>query len=157
MIQRIQSVWLLLSAIVILGLFIFPYLNYIDLVGLGKKLLVTGSYAAVNNESVKQDSFVLQAIATAVLGFLPIFTIFQYKNRKRQLALIFIEIILICLFSIWLFITATNTLSLISQPFGAQNIGVGFFLLPVAIIFLAMAIGGIRKDEKLIKSADRLR
>lgn len=157
MIQRIQSVWLLLSAIVILGLFIFPYLNYTDLVGLGKKLLVTGSYAAVNNESVKQESFILQAIATAILGFVPIFSIFQYKNRKRQLALIFVEIVSICLFSIWLFITATNTLSLISQPFGAQNIGVGFFLLPVAIIFLAMAIGGIRKDEKLIKSADRLR
>lgn len=157
MIQRIQSVWLLLSAIVILGLFIFPYLSYIDLVGLGKKLLVTGSYAAVNNESVKQESFILQPIATAILGFVPIFSIFQYKNRKRQLALIFIEIVLICLFSIWLYITSTNTLSSISQSFGAQNIGVGFFLLPVSVIFLAMAIGGIRKDEKLIKSADRLR
>lgn len=157
MIQRIQSIWLLLAAIVILGLFIFPYLNYTDLVGLGKKLLVTGSYAAVNNESVKQESYLLQAIAAGILGFIPVFTIFQYKNRKRQLTLIFVEIVLICLFGVWLFISATNTLSLISQSFGAQNIGVGFFLLPVAIIFLAMAIGGIRKDEKLIKSADRLR
>lgn len=157
MVQRIQSVWLLLAAIVILGLFIFPYLNYIDLVGLGKKLLVTGSYAAVNNENVKQESYILQTIATVVLGFIPIFTIFQYKNRKRQLTLIFIEIVLLCLFAVWLFISARNTLALISQSLGAQNIGVGFFLLPVAIIFLAMAIGGIRKDEKLIKSADRLR
>ncbi|MBL1409621.1 DUF4293 domain-containing protein [Sphingobacterium faecale] len=157
MIQRIQSIWLLLAAIIILGLFLFPYLNYTDLVGLGKKLLVTGSYAAVNNESVKQESYVLQSIATAVLGFIPILTIFLYKNRKRQLMLIFIEIVLICLFGIWLFMSSKDTLSLISQPFGAQNIGVGFFLLPVAIVFLAMAIGGIRKDEKLIKSADRLR
>ncbi|MFD2553963.1 DUF4293 domain-containing protein [Sphingobacterium tabacisoli] len=157
MIQRIQSIWLLLAAVVILGLFVFPYLNYTDLVGLGKKLLVTGSYAAVNNESVKQESYLLQSIATAVLGFIPIVTIFLYKNRKRQLTLIFVEIVLICLFGIWLFVSATDTLSLISQSFGAQNIGVGFFLLPIAIIFLAMAIGGIRKDEKLIKSADRLR
>ncbi|MDR2285265.1 MAG: DUF4293 domain-containing protein [Sphingobacterium sp.] len=157
MIQRIQSIWLLLAAVVILGLFVFPYLNYTDLVGLGKKLLVTGSYAAVNNESVKQESYLLQSIATAVLGFIPIVTIFLYKNRKRQLTLIFVEIALICLFGIWLFVSATDTLSLISQSFGAQNIGVGFFLLPIAIIFLAMAIGGIRKDEKLIKSADRLR
>lgn len=157
MIQRIQSIWLLLAAIIILGLFLFPYLNYTDLVGLGKKLLVTGSYAAVNNESVRQESYVLQSIATAVLGFIPILTIFLYKNRKRQLMLIFIEIVLICLFGIWLFMSSKDTLSLISQPFGAQNIGVGFFLLPVAIVFLAMAIGGIRKDEKLIKSADRLR
>lgn len=157
MIQRIQSIWLLLAAVVILGLFVFPYLNYTDLVGLGKKLLVTGSYAAVNNESVKQESYLLQSIATVVLGFIPIVTIFSYKNRKRQLTLIFVEIVLICLFGVWLFVSATDTLSLISQSFGAQNIGVGFFLLPIAIIFLAMAIGGIRKDEKLIKSADRLR
>lgn len=157
MIQRIQSIWLLLAAIIILGLFLFPYLNYTDLVGLGKKLLVTGSYAAVNNESVKQESYILQSIAAAVLGFIPILTIFLYKNRKRQLTLIFIEIVLICLFGIWLFVSSKDTLSLISQPFGAQNIGVGFFLLPIAVVFLAMAIGGIRQDEKLIKSADRLR
>ena len=157
MIQRIQSIWLLLTAVVILGLFLFPYLNYIDLVGLGKQLYVTGSYTAVNNETVKQESYVLQTVATVVLGFIPIFTIFQYKNRKLQLKLIFIEIVLICLFAVWLFMSASNTLSLISQSFGAANIGVGFFLLPVAVIFLAMAIGGIRKDEKLIKSADRLR
>ncbi|NGM60844.1 DUF4293 domain-containing protein [Sphingobacterium sp. SGG-5] len=157
MIQRIQSIWLLLTAVVILGLFLFPYLNYIDLVGLGKQLYVTGAYTAVNNEAVKQESYLLQTIATVVLGFIPIFTIFQYKNRKLQLKLIFMEIVLICLFAVWLFISASNTLSLISQSFGAANIGVGFFLLPVAVIFLAMAIGGIRKDEKLIKSADRLR
>lgn len=157
MIQRVQSIWLLSSAIVILGLFIFPYLNYIDLVGLGKKLFVTGAYTAVNNESVKQEGYILQAMATVVLGFIPIFTIFLYKNRKRQLTLIYIEILLICLFAVWLFVSASNTLSLISQSFGAQNIGVGFFLLPMAIVFLAMAIGGIRSDEKLIKSADRLR
>jgi len=157
MIQRIQSIWLLLTAVVILGLFLFPYLNYIDLVGLGKQLYVTGSYTAVNNEVVKQENYLLQTVATVLLGFVPLFTIFQYKNRKLQLKLIFIEIILICLFAVWLFMSANSTLSLISQSFGAANIGVGFFLLPVAIIFLSMAIGCIRKDEKLIKSADRLR
>lgn len=157
MIQRIQSVWLLLAAIVLLGLFLFPYVSYIDLVGLGKKLYVTGSYSAVNNEAVRQESFLLQTIATVVLALIPVVTIFLYKDRKRQKALIFVEIALICLFAIWLTVSANSTLSLISQSVGAQNIGVGFFLLPVAIIFLAMALGGIRKDEKLIKSADRLR
>ncbi len=157
MIQRIQSVWLLLAALVLSGLFLFPYLNYIDLVGLGKKLYVTGAYSAVNNEAIKQENYLMQTIVTVLLILLPIYTIFQYKNRKRQLQLIFIEIFLIVLFAVLLFFSAHSTLSLISQHFGAENIGVGFFLLPVAIILLAMAIGAIRKDEKLIKSADRLR
>ena len=157
MLQRIQTVWLFLATLVILGLFIFPYLNYIDLVGLGRKLLVTGEYSAVNNESVKQSSFVLQTIATIFVALVPIVTIFQFKNRKLQVKLIYLTQVLIVLMGGWMYFTATSKLSLISQGFNAQNIGVGFFLLPVAIILLVMAINGIRKDDKLIKSADRLR
>jgi len=157
MLQRIQTIWLLLTAITILGLFLFPYVSYIDLVGLGRKIMVTGVYSAVNNEVVKQESNVLQTIATVILGFIPLLTIFMFKNRKAQLLLIYVEIVLIALFGVWLFVAANHTLGLISQQITASNIGVGLFLLPVAIIFLAMAIGGIRRDEKLIKSADRLR
>lgn len=157
MIQRIQTVWLFVAALVLLGLFQFPYVSYIDLVGLGRKLYVTGEYSAVNNETVKHSTHILQIIATILLAVIPIAIIFMFKDRKRQLKLIYVEIVLITLFAIWLLFSANNTLATISQTVGANNIGVGFFLLPVAIIFLSMAIGGIRKDEKLIKSADRLR
>ncbi len=157
MIQRIQTVWLLASAVVLLGLFIFPYVSFIDLVGLGKKIMVTGVYSSVNNESTRESTSLLQAIVTAIIALFPFFIIFQYKNRKKQVTFIVIEIVLIVLLGIWMFSVANTILGAISQKVQAGNIGVGFFLLPVAIIFLAMAIGGIRKDEKLIKSADRLR
>lgn len=157
MLQRMQTVWLFLATLIILGLFVFPYLSYIDLVGLGKKLFVSGEYSAVNNESVKHSGFLLQTIATIVVALVPLVTIFQFKNRKLQIKLIYLSIALIVLLGIWMYFTSVATLDLISQSFGAHNIGVGFFLLPISIIFLAMAIGGIRKDEKLIKSADRLR
>ena len=157
MIQRIQTIWLLLASLVILGLFIFPYVNYTDLVGLGKKLFVTGEYSAVNNVSVKHQSFWLQTVATALIALLPFLTIFLFRNRKLQLNIIYFTIILIIALGGWLYVSASQTLDLIGQSVGSQNIGVGLFLLPVAIIFLSMAIGGIRNDEKLIKSADRLR
>ena len=73
-----------------------------------------------------------------------------------QLSLI-IQVVLICLFAIWMFVATNNILDLINQSIGASNIGIGFFLLPVSIIFLGLAIRGIRNDEKLIKSAERLR
>ena len=157
MLQRIQTIWLLLASLALLSLFLFPYVSYIDLVGLGKMIFVTGEYGAVNNETVKSEGYILQVIVTIILALVPLFTIFQFKHRKLQLKLIYGEIALICLFAVWLFVSATNTLSLINQHVNAQNIGVGFFLLPMTIIFLIMAIDGIRKDEKLIKSADRLR
>lgn len=157
MIQRVQTIWLLLASVMLFGLFIFPYVNYIDLVGLGKKLYVTGSYTAVNGEPVKQSSFILQTIAAALVAAFPLFIIFKYKDRKLQIRLIFLEIVLIFLMAIWLYVSSSQTLSMTSQYLGANNIGIGFFLLPIAIIFLSMALGAIRKDEKLIKSAERLR
>lgn len=157
MIQRIQTIWLLLASLAILSLFLFPYVSYIDLVGLGKMIFINGEYGAVNNEVVKSEGYIMQVVATVVLALVPLFIIFQFKNRKLQVKLIYAEIVLIFLFGVWLFLSASSTLSLINQGINAQNIGVGFFLLPMAIIFLTMALGGIRKDEKLIKSADRLR
>ncbi len=157
MLQRIQTIWLLLASLALLSLFLFPYVSYIDLVGLGKMIFITGEYGSVNNELIKNEGYILQVVSTIILAIIPLFTIFQFKDRKLQLKLIYIEIALICLFAIWLFISANATLSLINQHVNAQNIGVGFFLLPLSVIFLTMSMGGIRKDEKLIKSADRLR
>ncbi|WP_149527387.1 DUF4293 domain-containing protein [Sphingobacterium hotanense] len=157
MIQRIQTVWLLLSSLVLFALFLFPYVSYIDLVGLGKNIYVSGVYSSVNNVATKESSFLLMTIATVVLALIPLFIIFKYKNRKTQLSLILVQVILICLFAVWMFISANNILSLINQSIGANNIGIGFFLLPVSILFLGLAIRGIRNDNKLIKSADRLR
>lgn len=157
MIQRVQTVWLLISSLVIFGLFLFPYIGYIDLVGLGKNIYVTGVYSSANNVTTKESSFLLMTIVTVLIALFPLFIIFKYKTRKLQLRLILCQVILLCLLSIWMFITANQILDQINQTIGANNIGVGFFLLPVSILCLALAIRGIRNDEKLIKSADRLR
>lgn len=157
MIQRIQTVWLFLSGLVLLGLFIFPYVNYIDLVGLGKRIFVSGVYSYANNEVVRQESYTLMAVLTVLLSVFPIFIIFKFKNRKQQIKLIYIQMVLVVLLAVWMYFSATNVLSTNNQSLGADNIGIGFFWIPIVIILLAMAIGGIRKDEKLIKSADRLR
>ncbi|PRD53898.1 DUF4293 domain-containing protein [Sphingobacterium gobiense] len=157
MIQRIQTLWLLAAAIILLGLFVFPFVSYIDLVGLGKQIYVTGIYSSNNNESVRESTSIALAIYAGIVTIVPLLIVFQYKNRKRQVLFIMVEIALIVLLGIWMWSTAHTTLDVINQKVRAGNIGVGFFLLPIAIIFLGMAIGAIRKDEKLIKSADRLR
>jgi len=66
-------------------------------------------------------------------------------------------VVRIVLCGVWSYGAASTALVEANQFLSARNIGVGFFLLPISIIFLCMALGGIRKDEKLIKSADRLR
>ncbi len=158
MIQRIQSIWLLLAAAVILALFMFPYAQFGDFAGLAKAVKITGVYGVgPDGHPLRETTFILQIIGTVIVGLLPIFTIFKFKSRKVQKQLIFLNIVLIILFAIWLYSTASTALSTYNQYLGANNIGVGFFLLPIAIIFLSMALGAIRKDDLLIKSADRLR
>ena len=157
MIQRIQTLWLFFATLVLSGLFLFPFVNFIDLVGLGKQIYVTGMYSANNNARVQESSSVLLTVYAGLVALLPLCIIFLYKNRKQQMRFIMIEIALTILLGVWMWSQAFATLETINQTVGVNNVGVGYFLLPVAVILLAMAIGGIRKDEKLIKSADRLR
>ena len=157
MIQRIQSLWLFLASATLFALFLFPYLQYADLGGMGRALKVTGAYRGLEGEAVREEFFILQTIATVLLGLFPLYIIFKYRQRKQQVQLILLEIVLLVLFGIWLYVSASTALTDARQFLSAGNVGVGFFLLPISIVFLCMAIGGIRKDERLIKSADRLR
>jgi len=157
MIQRIQSIWLFLASVTLFALFLFPYLQYSDMSGVGRALKITGVYHGLAGQAIRDEFFVLQTVATVLLGIFPLYIIFLFRNRKQQVRLILVEIILLLLFGGWLYGTASNALTEANQFLSARNIGVGFFLLPVAIIFLLMANSGIRKDERLIKSADRLR
>lgn len=159
MIQRIQTIYLLVAGLILFGLFLFPYVHYNDLVGLGKDVKVTGVYGTSAGLPTHETGFtyILQIIATVIVGLLPLYTIFKFKNRKTQIKLILLNIVLIILLAVWLYASASGHLVTVNQFLGAGTIGVGFFLLPVSIIFLSLALGAIRKDEKLIKSADRLR
>lgn len=157
MIQRIQSIWLFLASATLFALFLFPYVQYADIDGMGKALKVTGAYHGIEGQAVREKFFMLQTIATVALGLFPLYIIFQFKRRKHQVRLVIVEIVLLLLLGAWLYVSANTALTEARQFLSARNVGVGFFLLPISIIFLFMAVGGIRKDEKLIKSADRLR
>ena len=157
MIQRIQTLWLLLSSAVILALFLFPYLQFTDSEGIGRALKVTGEYQAAGSEAVRTSPHILQTITVLILAALPLYTLFQYKKRKVQTRVIDVTIIALLLFGVGLYVSASGALEAVNHQLSANNIGVGFFLIPIAVILLLMARSGIRKDEKLIRSADRLR
>lgn len=157
MIQRIQTIWLLAAGLVLLSLFIFPYISFIDLVGLGKRVFVTGIFSSVNNESVQESSTVLMTIVAAIVAIFPLVIVFLFKNRKLQLICVYASILSVILLGIWMYVSGSHLLSTISLSLKPSNIGVGFFVLPVAVILLSMAAKGIKHDELLIKSADRLR
>ena len=105
MIQRIQTLWLFLAGLTVFGLFLFPYVNYIDL-----QIDVVGKYGTVDNEIQKIDSHILQMLMTIVTGLLPIFIIFKYKQRKLQIKLCYVSIVMIVLLGIWMYSKAGKVL-----------------------------------------------
>ena len=136
MIQRIQSVWLLLAAAAAVASIKFPF--------------YTGTLAASNTyESLNATQFIPIIVLTVLSALISFVTIFLFKNRKRQTGLtalnIFISIIVIVLYCLHLKDFSSGSFSLTS---------VFVFAIP---IFLVLALMGIRRDAKLIKSLDRLR
>lgn len=157
MIQRIQTVWLFLAGLCVFLMFLFPYLQYFDLEGVAKVLKVTGLLQNVDGQIVQTEAFYLQTVVTVILGLFSFYIVFCFRNRKTQLKLIRINILLLLGFIAWLFwIGRTQTLAL-DKGLDLGNMGVGFFLPLIAIIFLILAARGVRRDEQLVRSADRLR
>jgi peptidoglycan/LPS O-acetylase OafA/YrhL len=101
-------------------------------------------------ESASSGS-ILILIVTSIIIAGALINIFNYKARKKQLW-ITIGLIVLSLLNILLYARASGV-----PPFteGQYNLTA---LLALAIpIFLIMAAGGISRDQKLVKSTDRLR
>ncbi|MGB5363534.1 MAG: DUF4293 domain-containing protein [Aureibaculum sp.] len=144
MIQRIQTLYLLLAGVISLGL-IFVFSLWTNTKGV--------EYFALDlfNESL----IILKVIPILFVlsGFLSLISLFLFKNRKNQFILNRINI-LINLFLLGVLIYHLLTLSGETQ---VSEKGIGVFLPVVVIVLLAIANKAIKKDEDLVKSVDRLR
>jgi hypothetical protein len=130
MIQRIQSVYLLLLTVSSsLGLFFLPPLEIIDFSFSTKTLL---------------ETYLIVSIV------LPVLTLFIFKYRKVQLLINRLHLTL----QIFIFLALIYGLTQSVIEYGYLI----WLLMPVqAILFIVLANSAIRKDEALIKSIDRLR
>jgi len=155
MIQRIQSIYLLLAGLVILALFLFPLAHGVYINGVPSTISVRGVFQDVNRQLALTQAFTALMIGTAVVGVLPIILIFQFKNRKRQVMLCYLYIVLIIGFTFWVVQTVKSVTGDLTLT--TSNFGIGALLSSVSIVLVLVAVKGIQRDEKLIKSADRLR
>lgn len=134
MIQRIQSVYLflvaLLSAVLLLGV----YQKNWGLVFEGTSLMVV----------LAESTFTL----VVAIG-----SLFWYRNRQHQFVLNRLNLIA-QLFLLGFFVYRSLNLSGGAQ---APEKGVGMLIPIFSIVFLVLANRAIKKDEDLVKSADRLR
>jgi hypothetical protein len=139
MIQRFQSLWLLLAAIFAFLSFKLPFYS-------GSKLTNGVTQPDVKLDAASQILILVLAGAVILLCFA---ALFLYKNRRKQLTLTIINIIL----SIALLAVYFSQI----QKFQTGVLSLSCIFTLAIPIFLFLAARGIWKDEKLVKSLDRLR
>lgn len=139
MLQRKQTLWLLLSLLAAILTFQFPFLT-------GTKMIKEVPTAGV---ALTAGSHFLLLILTGAAALLAGIIIFLYKDRKLQMKLCWLGLLLtigiIALYIMQMQQYEKSTLAL-------------FCILPfVMMAGFYLAFRGIRSDEKLVKSLDKLR
>jgi hypothetical protein len=141
MLQRMQSVWLLLAAIFAILTIKFSFYS--------GNLEVPGQPASFQYLTASFSIWIL--IVTIVLVCIAGIDIFLYKNRKLQGRLAILGIVF-SLLNIFLYLKEIHRFV---ENQGSHTItSVFVFVIPV-LFFLAWR--GIYRDQKLVKSLDRLR
>ncbi|MEZ5039147.1 MAG: DUF4293 domain-containing protein [Saprospiraceae bacterium] len=143
MIQRIQSIFLLLAAAAIFGLFGLPFASTNEPVA-ASPLFADQKYNILDHTALL-GLFVLA-------GLLCFLAIFLFKQRKWQMRLS-IGAILGTLAGL----AVTGVFFSQDSAAASASIGIGIGLPVIAIIFVMLAYQYIKKDEALVKSMDRLR
>lgn len=136
MIQRIQTIYLLLAALVSLGL---PY--------------AFSLYSNMDGEAVwavDDISYITLFSISAVFSFI---SIFLWNNRKNQFVLGRLNILLnFALLGILVYRS-----QMLSGGTAVLEKGIGMIIPLVSIVLLVLANKAIKRDEDLVKSVDRLR
>ena len=151
MIQRIQTVWLFLAVIALLLTCCLPLATF-EPQGMGLPSTMYSlcllSADAVALSLLPLCPFCLLVLAEAVT----IFALFGYKNRKRQMTFCNIAMTLEVLWIAVYFIVA-----MMIQGDNSFKPCFGACLPLVALILTLMARKGVKHDEDLVRSADRIR
>ena len=139
MIQRLQTIWLLIAAVCAILTYDLAFYS-------GVKLSETNIKQFVELNALAD---VIIMVLTGLVALICLVTMFLFKNRKMQLRLTIVALIasianLVVYFAETAEFTDGNIL--LTSIFS--------FIIP---FFLVMAARGIYQDEKLVKSMDRLR
>ncbi|QNH62194.1 DUF4293 domain-containing protein [Hymenobacter sediminicola] len=162
MIQRIQSVFLLLLALCMVAVLFLPLWHKADPTT-GQELTMTALEFSYNFETKGPENgltppgpvWVIAAFAAASAA-VALFEIFQFRNRFLQLKLGMLNLLLIlCTIGAGFYFSTLGEQALNVKMLGSYQ--AGFYLPTLALMLNLLANRFIRRDEQLVRSMDRLR
>lgn len=144
MLQRIQTIYLLIVAGLMTALCFTPMATYMA--------------DGVEGAFVAFDFWWIGALF-ALAALLAFVVVWLFKNRMLQVRLLCAEVVLLVgsqIFSLWYAIGFTNNVEAMGD-IAMTSIKTPTFFPVVCLIFVWLAIRAILKDERLVRSLDRIR
>ncbi len=148
MIQRKQSIWLFLAALITALTFFLPFgINQASTLGI----------STIIETLLNATSDLILTSLVSVTALFSLVILFLFKKRSLQMKLVWGNVLLnIGIIGYMYYFT--------TQPGNRLVIGlvdiqlfIGLLLPFISIIFLILAYNGVNHDDKLVKSTDRLR
>jgi len=150
MIQRIQSIFLLLAAIC-LGLLFLDAFNF----GIAES--VTTNDTMLSDGDLDASDHVLMS-GLAIAGIIvSLVSIFLFNNRKLQSNVTMVSFFIISMLHGAAGFYFHQNSEFAESLNGSLEFSFGWACPFLALVFAVLALRGIGKDEKLVKSMDRLR
>lgn len=147
MIQRIQSIFLFLAAAMGFGVLALPFAKTAETFS-SSTLFADAQFDVGDNIGL--------LVLFAVAGALALASIFLFRNRKLQMTISRIAIIANVIGIVLACILFIQDKIVTVEEASIQD-GVGAYLPFGFLVFGILALRAIGKDEKLVKSMDRLR
>ncbi|MBV6644710.1 MAG: DUF4293 domain-containing protein [Cyclobacteriaceae bacterium] len=163
MIQRIQTIFLFLAAACLVAMLFFPTWEKVsseksEVVTINAFQLTYESFEPMTGERTlisAKDAYYISILVVLAAG-VALFSIFMYKNRLRQIQLGALNSLIVAGTMVALFLLTQKGQAML-EPTQKGNFLPGFYLPLCALFFNSLANRFIRRDEKLVRSADRIR
>jgi len=151
MLQRIQSVYLFLIVILMVSA---TYLPLIYFVGAGSGLVILEAMGFWTGDVYAPHTWGILSLGvlSAIISFI---TIFFYKNRNKQILLCKINAAFIIAFYLTVSVYVYSVRG--EYNFVLESVQFGLVFPFIALILDFLAYTRIKKDEKLVRSLDRIR
>lgn len=157
MIQRIQTVYLAIAAILLAVAFFFPVMSFIDEGQVWLEVYLKGfwdkSYPELGLNKLMLLPLQLLIVITILMAG---FAIFLYKKRKLQMRLVRLGIVLVLVVVALVFFYYGNILGKVTSTIPDFN-HTGIYLILGSLVMLVLANRSIQKDDNLVRASDRLR
>ena len=155
MIQRIQSIYLLLAAVSLILTAFFGFSSY----QVGSEEEILFNLFGITGSNVEISVWFPYKIVVPLIAALCIYSIVKFKNRKLQLFIGKVLYLLILLLLVFIFIDVfgvESKIKMLSETV-TTTYGLGLYLSVISLPFVFLANRSINKDEKLVRDVDRLR